>query len=120
MEEVISEEERRKEERDKRSLFVKGFGKETKEAALKKLHADIVSVRLAKTHAWLIFSTEAACDKAFATINKANVGGGQLQADFCGPKSKHSKHTPKGEFFVLSLERIPRSLPGIVSRTPLL
>lgn len=42
---ILSEEQRRKEARDKCSLFVAGIPKKTKAQDLKSLHPDIIAVR---------------------------------------------------------------------------
>lgn len=42
---MISEEQKRREERDKKSLFVRGLPKDIKLGQLKALHSDILYVR---------------------------------------------------------------------------
>ncbi|KAJ1369826.1 hypothetical protein KIN20_031398 [Parelaphostrongylus tenuis] len=63
---IISEENRRRQERDERSLFIKGFPKKTKTKELEDLHPDIESVRHRKgsAFAWIVFRNEASCSKA--------------------------------------------------------
>jgi hypothetical protein len=99
---------------------VKGFKKGTKEADLKKLHGDIISVRLVGAHAWLIFPTENACDAAFSTVSKAKLGTNQLLVDFCGSKSKQGNKTvQKAERPINPLELIVAALPRSVTQDKL-
>jgi len=46
-----------------------------------------------RSFAWLIFSSDETCDKAFDSVSKAQLQGKSLTVDFCGSKSKNSgKH----------------------------
>ncbi|KHN89166.1 hypothetical protein Tcan_18629 [Toxocara canis] len=116
---VLSEEERRRNERDRKSLFVRGFNKNTTPAQLKALHSDIVSVRHmpSRTFAWLIFASEEHCDKAFEVISKQSVNGKQLTVDFCGVKSKHPpKQTDRNQQPINPLELYVSGFPASTSK----
>ncbi|KAI1733060.1 nucleolin [Ditylenchus destructor] len=113
---IASEEERRREERNKKSLFLKGVNKNMKLSELKALHPDIAAVRTAGAHAWLIFSTEAACDKAYAAISKKKAEGKPIAVDFCGSKSKNKHeenkdHSKKGDRPVDPLQIVLSGIP---------
>uniref|UniRef100_A0A915DDQ5 RRM domain-containing protein n=1 Tax=Ditylenchus dipsaci TaxID=166011 RepID=A0A915DDQ5_9BILA len=88
---IISEEERRREDRNKKSLFVKGVAKKMKPTDLRALHPDILSVRVVGANAWLIFPTEAACEKAHGAITSKKFEGKPMVVDFCGSKSKNKE-----------------------------
>ena len=116
---ILSEEERRREERNKKSLFVKGVGKSMKASDLKGLHPDVVDVRVVSSHAWLIFPSEAACAKAHKALSAKKVNGKPLVVDFCGSKSQNkpqsggAKYEPivlwtHFELFFLELITIPQ------------
>ncbi|VDN56361.1 unnamed protein product [Dracunculus medinensis] len=78
---ILSEEQRRKEARDKCSLFVAGIPKKTKAQDLKSFFG------------WLIFADETHCDKAYDAISKQTLKGTPIKVDFCGVKSKMKKET---------------------------
>jgi len=86
---VFAEEELRRELRDKKSLFVKGFPKYSKDNELKRLHDDIVTVRhfANRAVAWLEFASEDKCDAAYAALQDQKIHGQPLAIDFCGRKS---------------------------------
>ncbi|KAK6028496.1 hypothetical protein OSTOST_05454 [Ostertagia ostertagi] len=96
---IVDEENKRRQERDERSLFIKGFPKNTKTKELEELHADIETVRHRRgsSFAWIVFRNEAACEKAHGTLSKAKVGGRNVIVDFCGSKSSKSPATPKAK-----------------------
>lgn len=64
-----------------------GVGKSMKISDLKALHPDIVDVRVVSSHAWLIFPTEIACEKAQKALSTKKSNGKPLVVDFCGSKS---------------------------------
>ncbi|GMR50578.1 hypothetical protein PMAYCL1PPCAC_20773, partial [Pristionchus mayeri] len=85
--EVVSDQERRREEEHKKTLFVKGFDRSFDEEKLKKLHALIIGVRRRSNKsnfAWVIFASEANANKAYPELSK--IKG--LTVDYCGQKSK--------------------------------
>jgi Spy/CpxP family protein refolding chaperone len=88
---IMNEEEMRREDRNKKSLFVKGVAKKMNSKDLKLLHPDIQSVRIIGAHAWLIFPNEAACEKAYAVVRDKKFEGKPMVVDFCGSKSKNGK-----------------------------
>jgi RNA recognition motif-containing protein len=90
---VLGEEDRRRHDRDERSLYVKGFPKGTSQSDLKALHPDIIGVRLMpeRTFAWVMFTTTDACNKAFSAVSKAKISGKELTVDYCGQQSKTYK-----------------------------
>jgi len=90
---ILAEEDRRRESRNRQSLFLKGVAKGMTHSSLKALHPDIASVRVAGNHAWLVFSSEPACAKAFPKISELKVEGKAVVVDFCGSKSKNAKPT---------------------------
>uniref|UniRef100_A0A915DDQ3 RRM domain-containing protein n=1 Tax=Ditylenchus dipsaci TaxID=166011 RepID=A0A915DDQ3_9BILA len=57
---------------------------------LKALHPDILSVRVVGANAWLIFPTEAACEKAHGAITSKKFEGKPMAVD-CGSKSKNKE-----------------------------
>lgn len=66
---------------------------------LKSLHPDVVDVRMVASHAWLVFSNELACDKAYKKLSKKVVNGKALVVDFCGSKSLNKLGDKKGNNF---------------------
>lgn len=83
-----------------KSYLFLGVGKTMKVSDLKSLHPDIVDVRCVASHAWLVFSNETACDKAYKTLSKKKIEGKLLVVDFCGPKSINKTNEKKGNFFL--------------------
>jgi hypothetical protein len=82
------------------SLFVKSVPKDATMEDLKSLHPDIVSVRSmpGRTYAFLIFSSEAACNKAHDIIANTPLKGAKLIVDYCGDKAEHKP--ARGSFCV--------------------
>ncbi|PIO67486.1 hypothetical protein TELCIR_10763 [Teladorsagia circumcincta] len=115
---IVDEENKRRQERDERSLFIKGFPKNTKTKELEELHADIETVRHRRgsSFAWIVFRNEAACTKAHGTLSKAKVGGKNVIVDFCGSKSSKAPATPKELMPVNPLELYINGLPANVTK----
>ncbi|WKY14235.1 hypothetical protein Q1695_000070 [Nippostrongylus brasiliensis] len=90
---IVEEENKRRKERDERSLFIRGFPKNTKAKELEELSEDIETVRHRRgsSFAWIVFRNEASCTKAHGTLTKAMLGGKPLSVDFCGSRAKGSK-----------------------------
>ncbi|CAJ0936517.1 unnamed protein product, partial [Mesorhabditis belari] len=93
--EVIAEEEKRRQERDERSLFIKGFPKSMTQAELEKIHPDVEGVRSKKgrSFGWLIFKNANACNLAYKTLSKMKIKGMPLFVDYCGKRSTQEKET---------------------------
>lgn len=91
-ESIKNEERRRIDERAKRTIFLKNGGKIFKHhKEYKTLHPDVVDVRSSGAAAWLIFPTEAQCEKAFKELSTKKVRGKALDLDLCGAKSKNAE-----------------------------
>ncbi|KHJ93544.1 hypothetical protein OESDEN_06544 [Oesophagostomum dentatum] len=118
---VLDEENKRRQERDERSLFIKGFPKNTKTKDLEALHADIETVRHRKgsSFAWLVFRNEAACKKAHDTLSSTKVGGKSLFVDYCGSKSAKAGTVHKETKPINPLELYINGLPPMVSKDDL-
>lgn len=87
---ILDEESRRREERNRRSIFLKGVGKLLKKGGdVKSLHPDITAVRTMGINAWALFPTEATCEKAYKQLEAKSVNGKKLSIDFCGKKAKN-------------------------------
>ncbi|KAK6055990.1 hypothetical protein COOONC_06503, partial [Cooperia oncophora] len=115
---IVDEENKRRQERDERSLFIKGFPKNTKTKELEQLHADIETVRHRRgsSFAWIVFRNEAACTKAHGMLSKAKLGGRSLIVDFCGSRSSKAPANPKETMPVNPLELYINGLPGNVTK----
>ncbi|EPB78340.1 hypothetical protein ANCCEY_02570 [Ancylostoma ceylanicum] len=115
---VVDEENKRRLERDERSLFIKGFPKNTKTKDLEALHADIESVRHRKgtSFAWFVFRTEASCKKAHSMLSAAKIDGKPLFVDFCGSKSAKAGTVQKEQKPINPLELYINGLPPMVTK----
>ncbi|VDN00743.1 unnamed protein product [Thelazia callipaeda] len=117
---VIGEEQRRREERDRKSLFVKGLPKDVKQEELKALHDGILHLFLTRSKifsfAWLIFDSEDACDRAYEKVSKQVVGGRALIVDFCGAKAKTRPHKDINQLPLKPLELFVGGLPPSTSK----
>ncbi|KJH43687.1 hypothetical protein DICVIV_10306, partial [Dictyocaulus viviparus] len=118
---IINEENRRRQERDERSLFIKGLPKNTKTKELEGLCSDIETVRHLKgsSFAWIVFSNEASCNKAYGELSNVKVGGKELTVDFCGSKSSRKPHNPKESLPVNPLELYINGLSAQVTKDEL-
>ncbi|VDN92765.1 unnamed protein product [Brugia pahangi] len=116
--EVIKEEQKRRDERDKKSLFVRGLPKDVKLGQLKALHNDILYVRHMphRNFAWLIFASEKLCEKAYEDISKQTVEGRTLTVDFCGSKAKTRPQKDKSQLPINPLELFVGGLPPSTSK----
>ncbi|ETN71707.1 hypothetical protein NECAME_14133, partial [Necator americanus] len=115
---VVDEENKRRQERDERSLFIKGFPKNTKTQDLEALHADIETVRHRKgtSFAWLVFRNQASCKKAHSTLSITKIGGKPLFVDFCGSKSAKAGTIQKESKPINPLELYINGLPPMVTK----
>ncbi|VDM65748.1 unnamed protein product [Strongylus vulgaris] len=115
---IVDEENKRRQERDERSLFIKGFPKNTKTKDLEALHADIETVRHRKgtSFAWFVFRTEASCKKAHTMLSSAKIGGKPLFVDFCGSKSAKEGVVGKAPKPINPLELYINGLPASVTK----
>lgn len=115
---IINEENKRRQERDDRSLFIKGFPKNTKTKELEDLHPDIESVRHRKgsSFAWIVFRNEASCNKAHDSLSTAKVGGKKVKVDFCGVKSTKKPQKSKEHVPVNPLELFINGIPPQVNK----
>jgi len=89
---VLSEEELRRKDRDRVTLFVKGLPKPFADDEIKKLSPDILAIRRKHPKAgfvWLEFANEKTCEANHAKISKLKVGMRPIFVDFCGDKSKN-------------------------------
>ncbi|MCP9265343.1 hypothetical protein DINM_020617 [Dirofilaria immitis] len=109
---------KRREERDKKSLFVRGLPKDVKLGQLKALHNDILYVRHMphRNFAWLIFPSEKLCEKAYEDISKQTVEGRTLTVDFCGAKAKTRPQKDRGQLPINPLELFVGGLPPSTSK----
>ncbi|OZC10668.1 hypothetical protein X798_02417, partial [Onchocerca flexuosa] len=116
--EVIKEEQKRREERDKKSLFVRGLPKDVKLGQLKALHNDILYVRHMphRNFAWLIFASEKLCEKAYEDISKQTIEGRTLTVDFCGAKAKTRPQKDRSQLPINPLELFVGGLPPSTSK----
>ncbi|CAG9540278.1 unnamed protein product [Cercopithifilaria johnstoni] len=115
---VVREEQKRREERDKKSLFVRGLPKDVKLGQLKALHNDILYVRHMphRNFAWLIFASEKLCEKAYEDISKQTVEGRTLAVDFCGAKAKTRPQKDRSQLPINPLELFVGGLPPSTSK----
>ncbi|VDM13171.1 unnamed protein product, partial [Wuchereria bancrofti] len=115
---VIKEEQKRRDERDKKSLFVRGLPKDVKLGQLKALHNDILYVRHMphRNFAWLIFASEKLCEKAYEDISKQTVEGRTLTVDFCGSKAKTRPQKDRSQLPINPLELFVGGLPPSTSK----
>ncbi|VDK82168.1 unnamed protein product [Litomosoides sigmodontis] len=115
---VVKEEQKRREERDKKSLFVRGLPKDVKVGQLKALHNDILYVRHMphRNFAWLIFASEKLCEKAYEDISKQTVEGRTLTVDFCGAKAKTRPQKDRSQLPINPLELFVGGLPPSTSK----
>lgn len=90
---IISEEERRRQDRDSRSLFIKEIAKKAKDAEITGLVTGLDSFRRKKNSnfGWLVFNTVADCKKAHDVLSKSKIQGKALYVDFCLSESKAPK-----------------------------
>merc|ERR1719308_441799 len=106
MGEVESAEAKRKQEQDKRSLYIKFTGDNLPNShqQIKELHSDIKFVRTPRTagkknkenqgcfkYAFIEFSSEEDCVKAKNKLALTRFKGNELFVDYMGEKSKHGK-----------------------------
>ncbi|KAL3095554.1 hypothetical protein niasHT_024380 [Heterodera trifolii] len=95
---IAAEEERRRAERDKVTLFLRceTLQKMT-DGEIKALHPDTLAVRTNnRAFCWMVFASEPTADKAFAVLSKkGQIGGKELYVDKCGTKAKN-QHPQKG------------------------
>ncbi|KAK0408460.1 hypothetical protein QR680_003973 [Steinernema hermaphroditum] len=113
---ITAEEDLRRELRDKKSLFLKGFPRYVKDKELKKLHPDIVSVRhfANRTVAWVEFASEDKCDAAHSALQGVKVRGEAVTVDYCGAKSKcpTSRTERISQLNINPLELMVSNIPG--------
>ncbi|TKR87375.1 hypothetical protein L596_011781 [Steinernema carpocapsae] len=113
---IVAEENFRRELRDKKSLFLKGFPRYVKDKELKQLHSDIVSVRhfANRSVAWIEFATEEKCDAAHDALQGVKVRGEAVTVDFCGSKSKHptARDERISNFVINPLQLMVSNVPG--------
>jgi len=94
---ILKEEERRRKERNSRSLFVKGVSPKMKDSDLKNLSPDIIHVNRKKSVAWLLFNSKEACDKAYTKISEIKLGKDKLVVDFCDDRSTYKPEKQRSD-----------------------
>uniref|UniRef100_A0A183BRC9 RRM domain-containing protein n=1 Tax=Globodera pallida TaxID=36090 RepID=A0A183BRC9_GLOPA len=98
---IVAEEDRRRAERDKVTIFLRceALQKMT-EHEIKSLHPDTLSVRTNnKGYCWLLFASEPTAEKALAALSKKTaISGKELYVDRCGAKAQSkSEKIKKGK-----------------------
>uniref|UniRef100_A0A915DXG4 Uncharacterized protein n=1 Tax=Ditylenchus dipsaci TaxID=166011 RepID=A0A915DXG4_9BILA len=88
---IKEEEQRRRQDRSDKSLFIKGVAKKMNAGDLKALHPGVVAVRILSQNAWLVFASESACAKAYDAISAKTVDGKPIDVDRCGALAKNTK-----------------------------
>uniref|UniRef100_A0A914DHW1 RRM domain-containing protein n=1 Tax=Acrobeloides nanus TaxID=290746 RepID=A0A914DHW1_9BILA len=118
---IMKEEERRRQERNSRSLFIKGLPPKLTDSDLKALHSDIASVRRRKTVGWIIFNTKEAADKAKQKLSQLVLPGESkpLFVDYCDERSNKKPETEKpskAQTPINPLELVVINLPKDIKR----
>jgi len=109
----IQEDEKRRAERDLRSLFIKGLAADVSEDEIRALSKDIVEVRvhisyyhnkfikqtdgksvkkIRSKYAFIEFSSEAAVETNKPSLEGKKVGDQEIVVDYVGSKSKHNSN----------------------------
>ncbi|KAI6233985.1 hypothetical protein M3Y99_00851800 [Aphelenchoides fujianensis] len=107
--ELVNEHNRRRVERDNRCIFLSLAHKKANrisDSAIKALHPDILTVCRLKRSAFLIFLSEAVRDKAFKSIQKAQLKGKPVSADLAGDKGKKHYAPPEADHTSIDLKTL--------------